>query len=681
LVSTQITAPLGKGPGWLTHAMISPLVAFAGVDVLRNRILAISGAILLLTVLLGSYLSGRSIVSPIKLVTAAMTKVSVGEVEVDLNGQHRRDEIGQMLKAISIFREKLENDNEVIRGSAEALRLQNFRFDAALSNMSQGLSMFDGTGSLIVANRQFAELYALPSSFIGPGTTLQQILEQMVRSASYSEAEAEQYSYDAIENAKTGKPWNQLSELSDGRVLSIAHRPMAEGGWVSTHADITEQRRAEAQIAHMAKHDALTGLPNRVLFRSRIEEALRLVPRDQTVAVLCLDLDRFKNVNDTLGHPIGDALLQEVADRLQGCARQSDTIARLGGDEFAIVQAGCDQPSSATGLAQRIIETLSAPFEIEGHHIVIGASLGIAIAPTDGNGPDQLMKNADLALYRGKADGRGAYRFFEAEMDAKMQTRRALESDLRKALTREEFEVFYQPLVNIKSDEIIGFEALVRWHHPERGLLRPGDFIPVAEESGLIVALGGWVLKRACSDAASWPENIRLSVNVSPVQFLDRNLVEAVFTALAFSHLNPTRLDLEITETVLLRDSQGTLEILHRLGAMGVQISMDDFGTGYSSLSYLQKFPFSKIKIDQSFIQNLSEGDDQSVAIIRAVTGLSRSLGMITTAEGVETVEQVERLRLEGCTEMQGYYVSRPRPLAEATALLTRGTAPISATG
>jgi diguanylate cyclase (GGDEF)-like protein len=420
----------------------------------------------------------------------------------------------------------------------------------------------------------------------------------------------------------------------------------------------------------MARHDALTNLPNRTLFRERLERALQLAKRGDHLAVFCLDLDHFKEINDSLGHPVGDALLNEVAARLRGCITESDTVARLGGDEFAIVQlrSNCE-PTAVAALASQIVEIVAAPYEIEGHHLVIGVSIGISLAPDDGNNPDDLLKNADLALYRAKADGRGTYRFFEAGMDARVQARRLLERDLRFALRREEFEVHYQPIRDLATDETVVFEALVRWNHPERGLIVPTHFIPIAEETSLIVQLGDWVLRRACRDAAGWSKAAAVAVNLSPVQFRNPNLAASVKAALTESGLPAYRLELEITESVLLQNSETTLAVLHELRAHGVKISLDDFGTGYSSLSYLRSFPFDKIKIDRSFVSELATRDD-SMAIVRAVAGLGRSLGMVTTAEGVENAEQLELLRREGCTQAQGYLFSKPRPASEVERLL-----------
>jgi diguanylate cyclase (GGDEF)-like protein len=511
-------------------------------------------------------------------------------------------------------------------------------------------------------------MYRLPRHLTERGTTLDQIMEYRIGTG---QGPSDIDSFNQLQQRRTGQGSADAFRLAlmDGRTLKVDYEPMSGGGWVSTHQDITEATRAEAEINHLARHDALTELANRVEFRDKLDEALRAVPRGDSVAVLCLDLDQFKAVNDTLGHPVGDELLKVVADRLRGCIRDTDTIARLGGDEFAVIQMAGPQPTAATVLAGRIIETLSAPYTLADHQVVIGTSLGIAMAPEDGTSADQLLKNADMALYRAKSDGRGIYRFFERTMDAKMQARRALELDLRKALENEEFELFYQPLVSLSARKIVAFEALLRWHHPTRGLVSPADFIPLAEDIGLIVPLGAWVLHKACAEAATWPDCIKVTVNLSPIQFKTNTLVLNVLAALASSGLSPQRLELEITETVMLQDTDVTLATLRDLKAVGVSISMDDFGTGYSSLSYLRKFPFDKIKIDQSFVRGLS-GEHESLAIVRAVTGLGRSLGMTTTAEGVETLEQLQTLRAEGCSEVQGYLFSPAVPTGQLVRLI-----------
>ncbi|CAN0026280.1 unnamed protein product, partial [Phaeothamnion confervicola] len=470
--------------------------------------------------------------------------------------------------------------------------------------------------------------------------------------------------------AREGKAGAMVQRLIDGRSIAISYRPMPSGGFVVTFEDITERLHAEEKIKHLAHYDALTDLPNRVSFYERIGSVLSHLRRSESVAVLSLDLDHFKNVNDTLGHPVGDRLLQAAAERMRSCVRVEDIVARLGGDEFAVAQVPCEQGLDVTILAQRLIEVVGAPYDIDGHQVVVGVSVGIAIAPHDGTEPDSIMKNADLALYRAKADGGGLYRFFEIEMDERMRARHALELDLRKAIAKGEFELYYQPIIDVKTGHIAACEALVRWHHPERGMVPPLDFIPIAEETGLIVPLGEWVLRQACAEAALWPKDITIAVNLSPAQFKSRNLVPMVINALATSGLPASRLELEITELVLLQETDGAFAILHQLRNLGIKIAMDDFGTGYSSLGYLRSFPFDKIKIDQSFIRDLP-GKEDSVAIVRAVVGLSSSLGIRTTAEGVETKEQLASLTAEGCTEFQGFLFSKPRTAAEVQRIIS----------
>jgi diguanylate cyclase (GGDEF)-like protein/PAS domain S-box-containing protein len=476
------------------------------------------------------------------------------------------------------------------------------------------------------------------------------------------------------ENYQSDRTWRHIkADGSEIEVLTYARRlPFANKHTVLVAVvDVTERKNAEARIAYMAHHDALTDLPNRVLFHERLNELLGRVRRNgESLAVHCLDLDHFKGVNDTLGHPIGDELLKAVAQRLGKCLRDSDMVARLGGDEFAVVQFPLNGPHEASTLATTLIEVVSKPYEVHGHEFVVGASIGIALAPDDGEEADVLLRNADMALYRAKAEGRGTAHFFEPEMDRRIQARRMLELDLRKAFANGEFELYYQPLVNLDTDTVSGFEALLRWRHAERGMIAPAEFIPLAEEIGLIVPLGEWVLRKACSEAMRWPRELKVAVNLSPAQFRSRGVVKAVLTALAYSRLPPERLELEITESVLLGETEVNLATLHQLREIGVRISMDDFGTGYSSLSYLRCFPFDKIKIDRSFVSELAERPD-CVAIIRAVAGLGMSLGIATTAEGIETREQLERVRAEGCTEVQGYLFSPPRPASELGQFMT----------
>jgi diguanylate cyclase (GGDEF)-like protein len=502
-------------------------------------------------------------------------------------------------------------------------------------------------------------MYGFSGEQVKPGTTLQQLIEYRASTGLESEWAPAQF-VDLLLRHRAEASFKQFDmQLSDGRCIAISAQPMADGGTVMTHQDITEQRQSQAKIAHMALHDGLTGLPNRMLLNEQLGHGLARAKRGELVAAHLLDLDRFKNVNDTLGHHAGDKLLQMVSERLQGVARETDTVARMGGDEFAIAQVGITQPSDATSLALRVIEEVSKPYDIDGVQVVIGTSVGIAIGPDNGSDADVLLRSADLALYRAKADGRGTFRFFEQQMDAQMQARHELETDLRRAVVRQEFELHYQPVVDLERNDIRGFEALIRWRHPQRGLVTPGEFIPLAEEIGLIVPLGEWIIGQACNAAASWPDGLEVSVNLSPAQFATPGLVHIVTEALAASALDPARLELEITESTLLQNNADTLAILYELRALGVRIAMDDFGTGYSSLSYLQSFPFDKIKIDRSFIKDVCDGVG-SLNIVRAVAAMAKGLGMKTTAEGVETAEQVEIVRTEGCTEMQGFFFSKP---------------------
>ena len=556
---------------------------------------------------------------------------------------------------------QLESQHQLLKEQEGQLRQQNLRLDAALGNMVQGLAMFDAEQRLVIANEQYAQMYGLSCDQVRPGTTLRQILEYRI-AAGYCPGRSPEDLLRATLRRMLGKPsTHYVTELHDGRYIAVSAQTMSDGGTVTTHQDITEQRRSEAKIAHMALHDSLTGLPNRVLLNEQLEHAIARGKRGELVAVHLLDLDHFKSVNDTLGHPVGDKLLQMVADRLRPLVRETDTVARMGGDEFAVVQMGIEEPADATSLALRIIDSVGAPYEIDSQLVVIGVSVGIAICPNDGDTPAQLMRNADLALYRAKGNGRGTFRFFEREMDAQMQDRHALERELRKALAAEQFEVHYQPIVDLPTDEIVGFEALLRWRHTERGLVPPSTFIPLAEEIGLIVPIGEWIIRHACAAAAKWPDDLRMAVNLSPLQFRNPGLLQVVVSALASSGLRPDRLELEITETVLLQEGEATLNTLYRLRELGVRIAMDDFGTGYSSLSYLQKFPFDKIKIDRSFIKDIAESTE-SLNIVRAVAALAHGLGITATAEGVETKEQLERIRAEGCREMQGFLFGAPMP-------------------
>jgi diguanylate cyclase (GGDEF)-like protein/PAS domain S-box-containing protein len=562
----------------------------------------------------------------------------------------------------------LRRTGEDLRVRDVELRTQNARFDAALNNMSQALCMVDAEQRTIVCNVRFLELFGLSADAVRPGVAIAEVFGAIGAKGGYDRRIIETIQLEQLSLAATGRPWRFIQEDSRGQALSVSHQPMEDGGWVATYEDISDRRQAEARIRFMAHHDALTGLPNRLLFRERIEAALERIRRpSDAVAVLCLDLDYFKDVNDTLGHPAGDALLEAVAGRLRNRIRTGDLVARLGGDEFAILQFSEDQPADAESLAQRILEALRQPYDIEGQPAIVSVSIGIAIASESGVSADMLLKCADLALYRAKADGRGTYRFFEARMDAEIQARRAIELDLREALERSQLEVFYQPLFDLRRRKVSGFEALLRWRHPERGMIPPIQFIPIAEDLRLINPIGEWVLRRACGDAASWPEHVKVSVNLSPMQFRTEDLVPAVERALARSGLPAHRLEVEITESALLQNNEKVLSTLHQLHAIGVRIALDDFGTGYSSLSYLRSFPFDKIKIDQSFVREIGSRPD-CLAIVTSIASLARQLGMSTTAEGVETAEQLAELQAAGCDEVQGFYFDRPKPLAATLA-------------
>jgi diguanylate cyclase (GGDEF)-like protein/PAS domain S-box-containing protein len=433
--------------------------------------------------------------------------------------------------------------------------------------------------------------------------------------------------------------------------------------------DVTERKRAEARITHMAHHDDLTGLANRVLFRERLEAAAGNA-RTHSVGVLYIDLDDFKDVNDALGHPVGDQLLRAVAGRLGARVRPQDMVARLGGDEFAVIQDGIAGPDEAEALAARLIEALGEPYDIDGRVVTSAVSIGIAVAPRDGEDTESLLKYADLALYSAKADGGRAFRLFAPEMNVRLQARRNLERDLREAVARDGLELHYQPSINLASGCTGGFEALLRWNHPGRGAISPAEFIPIAEDIGLIDQLGEWVLRRACNDAAAWPSDVRVAVNLSPLQFQSRNLVHTVLLALASSGLPAQRLELEITESVLLQENESNLATLHQLRALGARIALDDFGIGYSSMSYLRMFPFDRIKIDRSFVMALPD-NRECVKIVHAMVELAKSLDMDTTAEGIETAEQFTHLATLGCTEGQGYLFSPARPVRDVPDMLT----------
>jgi diguanylate cyclase (GGDEF)-like protein len=584
--------------------------------------------------------------------------------------RHRTD------RSISLMINELEQLNRgldqlvqertaALREREAELQAQNLWFDAALENMAHGLTMFDRNERLTVSNTRYRQMYSLAPEQTKRGATLRSILEAQV-AADNRPIDATVYVEQRLALVRRGDPYYAETVMSDGRVIAVNHRPRPDGGWVAIHQDITAQKQAETQIAYMARHDGLTSLANRAVLVEKMEEALaRLRRHDSRFTLFMLDLDLFKTVNDSLGHPVGDELLKVVAHRLSACIRETDTVARLGGDEFAILATvDGDQRAAAITTANKLLAAVAAPYDLDGHHLNIGTSIGIALAPEHGTAVDQLVKNADLALYKAKSEGRDAYRFFDDAMGIAARTRRAHQNDLRNALVNDEFELHYHPIVDIQTREIASVEALIRWRHPQRGMIAPVDFIPLAEESGLINPIGEWVLRKACSDAMRWPSPVKVGVNLSAVQFRKICPIDNFRKVLSESGLPPERLELEITETVLLQGNAENVETLHQLRSMGIAIVLDDFGTGYSSLSYLRMFPFDKIKIDRSFVHELAKNAD-CAAIVSAVAGLGRSLGIGTVAEGIETKDQLLLVRAAGCTHAQGFLFGRPCPAAE----------------
>ncbi|MBB4002263.1 MAG: EAL domain-containing protein [Aurantimonas endophytica] len=557
---------------------------------------------------------------------------------------------------------RLRNLADRLQATTRSLQAQNERFDAALENMSQALCTFDANGRLAVFNERFAALTGLPEHELA-GATTEEIIERSAGRLQVSAFEQIARRQRPLVKQKHGALFTQ--ELEDGRAFSVSHEPLPDGGWLATYEDISERRQAEARIAHMAHHDPLTDLPNRTLFQERLEFAVSRSRDDGSrTRVFLLDLDGFKDVNDTLGHHAGDELLKVVAKRLESSAGTRRLAARIGGDEFAVLDETPDGTEASLEFARRLIAFLSCPYAIEGKQIDIGVSIGIAEHAGDARHPEDLLKRADLALYQAKADGKGRARLFEPAMDAHLLFRKTFEADLRGALQRGEISVHYQPLVDTETRSICGYEALMRWQHPVRGWVSPAEFIPVAEDTGLIDALGEWVMRQALQEAARWPDHFTVAVNLSAVQFRSGALARTVISALAAAGIRPERLHLEITESVLLAASDQTLATLHQFKNLGVRIAMDDFGTGYSSLSNLRSFPFDTIKIDQSFVRDLSTGPE-ALSVVQLIISLGTSLGMETTAEGVETEAQYACLQALGCTHVQGYLFARPKPARE----------------
>lgn len=606
----------------------------------------------------------RNLLARMRATGAALSRLARNDTSVEIPGVADQDEFGDLARSVAVFKAK---SIELLNKKADFERL-NLQLDAAINTMPLGLGMFDAQERLLMCNRQFTTMYDMPGELTRPGTPRCALREHRSRKgARHSEAG---------ELALAGMTLlpSMLVEFDDGRLIEVTRQPLKGGGWVSLHEDITERRRQEERIAHLARHDALTGLANRMLFREQLEQGLLRLGRGQGFAVLCLDLDHFKAVNDTLGHPVGDVLLKLVSKRLLSCIRQGDVVARLGGDEFAIVQASVRDPSQTESLAARIVEAVGAPFEIDGNRIDIGASIGITLAPRDGKDADLLMKNADLALYRTKGAGRRGFSFFEPQMHSEVQARRRLEVDLRRAINEEALELLYQPIICLKTEQTTGFEALLRWDHPERGLIPPEEFLAIAEDMGLMAEIGSWALQQACFQAARWPAPITVTVSVSSVQFLRRNLTESVLQALAQSGLSPHRLELAIAES-LLQEGPSTLGILHQLRQLGVGIAMDGFGSGHCSLAGLRAFPFDKIKLDRAFIADIDRSEEAR-AIVQAVIALGTSLRMTTVAEGIEDFDQLGRIRSWGCKSGQGFLLGSLMTAGRVESFLAARAAP-----
>ncbi|MFS8144491.1 putative bifunctional diguanylate cyclase/phosphodiesterase [Rhizobium sp. BR 249] len=570
--------------------------------------------------------------------------------------------------------ETLLSENHAMRGEISAVTQafdeQKRLFEVVLNNLPIGLSVFDADQRLRLSNTRFRQLFGLRRADVDAGATIADLIGRIRGAESIWTTPEQRSRKHSSARAKNDSLRRREWQMDDGRIIQSMVTILPDGSSIAIHADITEDRKAAERIAYLAHHDPLTGLPNRIHFRERVDAALAERKPDEQIALVHLNLDRFKSINNTMGASTGDDILQQVADRIRASAGTENILARLGSDEFAILQTGRQQPWNVTALADQIRRELSEPFLHGEKQVELSVSMGIAVAPGDGEETDVLLKHAGVALSHAKADGRKRERFFTGEMEAQMQLRHALEADLRAAVQKEEFELHYQPLYDLSQRRICGFEALIRWNHPIRGRISPMDFIPLAEEVGLIVDIGRWVLCRACSDAAQWPEGIKVAVNVSAIQFSGTDLPQDVGEALAAASLTPSRLELEITESVLMENLDEVLPILHALKERGIRISMDDFGTGYSSLSYLSSFPFDKIKIDKSFVSDIAD-NKEAHAIMRAIILLGDALGMRVTVEGVESAAQLALLECEECDEIQGYYISPPRPAREVPHLLS----------
>jgi diguanylate cyclase (GGDEF)-like protein len=560
---------------------------------------------------------------------------------------------------------------QLLRTDAKA-RQKADQLDLTLEYMNQGIMLVTYDQQIPIINRRCGELLDLPAEFIQNPPRFDQLAKYETATGKLTEA-----SVRIVADFVAGELGVCERTMPNGSIIEVRRGSLPDGGFVQTFTDVTKRSRAEADAIRLSSEDPLTGLPNRRIFRSLLDQISQETPAIDggqpaaEFAVLFLDLDRFKSINDTLGHQIGDLLLQEIAQRLKRSVSANEVLARLGGDEFAVVVPTVESRPALEALASRMIEAAQKPFEIGGHRIRSGISIGIAIGPCDGANCDELLIAADLALYAVKAQGRGSYKFYHAAMNRELKERRQLEIDLREAIEQNELELYYQPILNLRSNVITGFEALARWRHPVNGMVPPTVFIPIAEDTGLIQPLGEWALREACRSAAHWPSNLNIAVNLSPVQFSAPNLSEVVRHVLAETGLEPHRLELEITEGVFMANNESTLSTLRQLKQLGARISLDDFGTGYSSLSYLRSFPFDKIKVDRSFVSDLGEGTEH-VVIVQAVVSIARALGMTTLAEGIETVGQHEFLAALDCDEGQGYLFSPPVPIEKVPEMIAK---------
>lgn len=637
----------------------------------QSVVLWVGSSLAILALLgLSSLLIVHSIVVKLRQLSRAVLKLAKGDLTADVSLNRSTTEIGDIARAFEVFK-----DNAVaLATQSDRLEQLNDWFEVALDNMSRGLSMFDAGRRLLVCNRQYREMYALDEAHSRPGALFEDILRYRMEKGTCLKGDTAETMFDAwpigvIRPAES----HLVHELADGRAIAVSLQSLKNGGWVAVHEDITEKRKSERRVAKLAREDTLTGLANRHHFMETIQEAL-VNKRDGGFAILWIDLDGFKAVNDTLGHPAGDALLQAVGRRMQTIVRRDDFTARLGGDEFAIVQCGSPTPDQTEAMAARLLKKLAEPVVFAGQSITIGASIGSVTAPRDGGTAEELIRRADIALYRAKSQGKRCYVAYETHLENELLIRRGVEADLREALAKGELSLHYQPILDLETGTVTSCEALMRWCHAERGFVPPDVFIPIAEDIGLIGELGAWALKTACEAACSWPAHVRVAVNLSADQVRDGGILDAAKAALAGSGLDPKRLELEVTETLLLRDDTRTLCMLHELRDLGITFSLDDFGTGYASLSYLRNFPFDSVKVDRSFVRDMGERH-HSRAIVHAVVNLARMLGMKTVAEGVETEAQYRLVAEAGCSAVQGYLIGRPVVQAQVQRVIEQAEA------